>query len=205
MTEKGKQGYVPSNYLAEIPQSLDIYQPPKSPKSPNKKPKHRKQRVLPFDSYSTASNKTIGDASHPNHIILQNRSAFIPKERQPTQQPANNVVPSCLTKSLSFGEIELGDYDIFGYISDISIEHSDSEQSLDGSQASTFVEAFDRKNCGKYLVLHSYYGEDENDASVLKGKIKVPKHKLFVRFKRLSNPRPAQHQEWRFSCLPSLM
>ena len=179
MTEKGVQGYVPSNYLTEIRQTVELR--PKSPKTPRKH-KHKKQQILPFDNYATPTPQqpTLMQSTDTHLNKHQNPASDITNHHAQAQhttditiaksgQLAHNTIPPALTKSLSFGEIELGDYDIFGYISDVSIEHSESEQSLDGSQASTYVESFIRRDCGKYLVLHSYHGEDENDATVLKG------------------------------------
>lgn len=182
MTEKGMQGYVPSNYLSEIRQS--VHMQPKSPKT-QKKQKHKKQQVLPFDNYAIESqsmqrtdthehkNLSNGISKHKantQHTATTTGRQLQDNSTQSGRQLANNTIPPALTKSLSFGEIELGDYDIFGYISDVSLEHSESEQSLDGSQASTYVESFLRRDCGKYLVLHTYHGEDENDTTVLKGR-----------------------------------
>jgi len=70
---------------------------------------------------------------------------------------------------LPFGEIELNDLDIFGYPEEDDFAPLTGSMSSIASEASTIVETFIRKPVGKYLVLHSYHGEDENDVTILKG------------------------------------
>lgn len=141
LTDSGEHGFVPSYYLTKIDGKLRK-DSPQSKKSTRHKHRRSYSDIPENDNSKQFQDEEIGGG-------LQN---------------------SKLAKSLSFGEIELGDYDIFGYISETSFKNSDSELSLNGSEYSTVIEPFTRKRSGKYLVLHNFHGEDENDATILKGK-----------------------------------
>ena len=141
MTEAGKYGFIPSNYLTKIDDKV-----------------HK----------DDVTSKAPAQVKKP--MLSTRAENYDHKQIQATEFKVETP-DSKIAKSLSFGEIELDDLDIFGYISDASFQDSISDNSLNGSEYSEVVEPFVRKSRGKYLVLHNYYGEDENDATILKGKI----------------------------------
>lgn len=158
-TESGQQGFVPLTYLT----AFDVQQV--SDATSHWKQHRTKQKKKPQNSKRSIAN-----------ILGNERKAESGVTKLSTDHNcsvvANHVHDKLeLERSLSFGEMELGDHDIFGYISDTSFHRSESDQSLDGSQYSALAEEFVRKPAGKYLVLHSFHAEDENDATILKGTV----------------------------------
>ncbi|XP_067947507.1 SH3 domain-containing protein Dlish-like [Watersipora subatra] len=140
LTESGEHGFVPSNFLTSVDRKRV-----KKIQQENKSPRH---------------------IQRPKHTEVVEE---VERQEVDSDNEIDGASTSKLAKSLSFGEIELGDFDVFGYISDASFTRSDSEKSLNGSDYSGLVESFVRKPAGKYLVLHNFHGEDENDATIFKG------------------------------------
>lgn len=140
-TELGKEGNIPLSYL-----TTDI--------TYSSSPKTEESRRIP---HKTRLYTDFED-------VLTNEA-----KPQSTQRPADDNV------SLPFGEIELCDMDIFGELSDndsILLPRRYSAESLVGDSAddcNVVLENFQKKHCGKYLVLHNFRGEQEDDAKIFKG------------------------------------
>lgn len=140
-TESGTEGHVPSSYLTK---DLVFPSPPQTDESRGLRRK----------------TKTYTDIDD----VLTNEA-----------NPQNKNEPAADTISLPFGEIELCDLDIFGELSDsdsiLSPRRYSAESLLenDSDDCCVVLENFQKKHCGKYLVLHSFRGDQEDDAKILKG------------------------------------
>lgn len=95
-------------------------------------------------------------------------------EATPTSQPSKPEATDNM--SLSFGEVDLCDMDVFGTASDtesnVFLHQYSADESMYGRNSDdcfVVLENFVKKPSGKYLVLHNYYGEQEDDTKILKG------------------------------------
>lgn len=161
LDESGIQGLIPANYVTKIGNTCSISYAQKFSDTSTKQQKKVRRYSMP--AKHTESNSYSASSTDEVDIRRCNRD----KQRKLFTQSSTELD----NVSLLFGEIWMGDKDVFGHLSDDSM----SRATLDGSYPESDeeyrnrMEGLVKRSCGKFLVLHSFHGQQETDAAVLKG------------------------------------
>lgn len=156
----GTTGFIPQGYVIRVtpPSHLNIRRGASIPSiTTSRTPTTPASRTTPYNAHHSTSSPL--EANNQPHKSSSRRPEAV------AETELDRI-------SLPFGEIIMDDFDVFGRVSDDELDtvELDALEQFSKDEEIVTYQKFIKRPAGKYLVLHNFHGEQENDATVFKGK-----------------------------------